>query len=141
VKEWLSGPFYKAVCRVSDEDFERAKEAGAFVSITESALAGSEVALGFRPRSSSCFGNRTGDASSVCVVLFDESRPLLASGPVREPSGGSDEAVVGPAVIFEDLHQPKGIPWRDVDLVMFDGGSDQYAVVGLGGGHRFLRAC
>jgi hypothetical protein len=52
VKEWLSGPFYKAVCRVSDEDFERAKEAGDFVSITESALGGSEVALGFRPRTS-----------------------------------------------------------------------------------------
>jgi hypothetical protein len=52
VKGWLSGPFYKAVCRVSDEDFERAKEVGDFVSITESALGGSEVALGFRPRES-----------------------------------------------------------------------------------------
>jgi hypothetical protein len=50
VKEWLSGPFYKAVCRVSDEEFERAKETPDHVVLTESALAGQEVALAFAPR-------------------------------------------------------------------------------------------
>ena len=50
VEEWLSGPFYKAVCRVSDKEFERAKDAGRYVLITESALDGDEVALGFCPR-------------------------------------------------------------------------------------------
>jgi hypothetical protein len=50
VKEWLSGPFYKAVCRVSDEEFARAKETPDHVVLTESALEGQEVALAFAPR-------------------------------------------------------------------------------------------
>lgn len=50
VAEWLSGPFYKAVCRVSDEDFERAKAVEGRVVLTESALGGQEVAIAFRPR-------------------------------------------------------------------------------------------
>jgi peptidyl-tRNA hydrolase len=50
VKEWLSGPFYKAVCRVSDEEFAKAKETADHVVITESALDGQEVALAFKPR-------------------------------------------------------------------------------------------
>jgi hypothetical protein len=50
VEEWLSGPFYKTVCRVSDEEFERAKETPDHVVITESALGGQEVAIAFRPR-------------------------------------------------------------------------------------------
>ena len=50
VATWLSGPFYKAVCKVNDKEFERAKEAGDFVVMTESALDGAEVALAFRPR-------------------------------------------------------------------------------------------
>ena len=51
VAEWLSGPFYKAVCKVTDAEFEKAKEAGDFVIITESALGNErEVALAFKPR-------------------------------------------------------------------------------------------
>jgi len=50
VAEWLSGPFYKTVCRVSDEEFERAKETPDHVVVTESALGGQEVAVAFRPR-------------------------------------------------------------------------------------------
>jgi hypothetical protein len=50
VQEWLSGPFYKAVCKVTDEEFERAKACHDNVVITESALGGAEVALAFRPR-------------------------------------------------------------------------------------------
>ena len=51
MQEWVSGPFYKVICKASDAEFEKAKEAGDFVAITESALGGAEVALGFRPRS------------------------------------------------------------------------------------------
>jgi hypothetical protein len=50
VAEWLAGPFYKAVCKVSDEEFERAKETPEHVVLTESALDGQEVAIAFMPR-------------------------------------------------------------------------------------------
>jgi hypothetical protein len=50
VKLWLSGPFKKAVCKVTDEQFEQAKSCPDHVVITESALGGDEVALAFRPR-------------------------------------------------------------------------------------------
>ena len=50
VAEWLAGPFYKTVCRVSDEEFARAKETADHVVITESALDGQEVAIAFKPR-------------------------------------------------------------------------------------------
>lgn len=50
VRQWLEGPFRKAVCKVSDEEFERAKQVPDHVLITESALGGQEVALAFRPR-------------------------------------------------------------------------------------------
>ncbi|WP_439624631.1 hypothetical protein [Gemmata sp.] len=48
--EWLAGPFYKTVCRVTDDEFERAKGAEDRVVVTESALGGQEVALALRPR-------------------------------------------------------------------------------------------
>ncbi len=50
VRAWLAGPFFKAVCKVTDEEFERAKEYPDHVVITESALGGTEVALAFKPR-------------------------------------------------------------------------------------------
>jgi peptidyl-tRNA hydrolase len=50
VAEWLAGPFYKAVCKVMDEEFERAKETPDHVVLTESALGGQEVAIAFKPR-------------------------------------------------------------------------------------------
>ena len=50
VTEWLSGPFYKAVCRVSDEEFEKTKVVEDHVVLTESALDGVEVAIAFKPR-------------------------------------------------------------------------------------------
>jgi peptidyl-tRNA hydrolase len=50
VAEWLSGPFYKAVCKVSDEEFVRAKEVPDHVVLTESALDNQEVAVAFKPR-------------------------------------------------------------------------------------------
>jgi hypothetical protein len=50
VAEWLAGPFRKAVCKVTDEEFERAKACADHVVLTESALGGQEVALAFKPR-------------------------------------------------------------------------------------------
>ena len=50
VAEWLSGPFKKTVCRVTEADFERAKATEDHVVLTESALNDQEVAIAFRPR-------------------------------------------------------------------------------------------
>ena len=50
VKQWLSGPFYKVVCKVSEAEFERAKSEPDHVVITESALNNEEVAVAFKPR-------------------------------------------------------------------------------------------
>jgi hypothetical protein len=50
VSTWLSGPFYKAVCMVTDAEFEKAKEVADHVVITESALDGLEIAIAFKPR-------------------------------------------------------------------------------------------
>lgn len=50
IARWLSGPFYKAVVKVSDQEFEDAKRLGDHVVLTESALDGQEVAIAFKPR-------------------------------------------------------------------------------------------
>jgi peptidyl-tRNA hydrolase len=50
VAEWLGGPFRKVVCKVTDEEFARAKETADHVVLTESSLGGAEVALAFKPR-------------------------------------------------------------------------------------------
>ena len=50
VDQWLSGPFYKTICKVSDTEFETAKSFDDHVVITESALDGAEVAIAFKPR-------------------------------------------------------------------------------------------
>ena len=50
VAEWLSGPFYKVICKVSEKQFEQAKEFEDSVLMTESALDGREVAIAFKPR-------------------------------------------------------------------------------------------
>jgi peptidyl-tRNA hydrolase len=50
VAEWLSGPFYKVVCKVTTEEFEEAKRVEDNVVLTESALDDREVAMAFRPR-------------------------------------------------------------------------------------------
>jgi peptidyl-tRNA hydrolase len=49
-KEWLSTSFKKVVCKVSDAEFEKAKQHSDFVVITESTLDHQELALGFKPR-------------------------------------------------------------------------------------------
>jgi hypothetical protein len=50
VVAWLSGPFYKVVCRVTDAEFEAAKAFEDNVVLTESALDGAELAIAFCPR-------------------------------------------------------------------------------------------
>lgn len=50
VAEWLSGPFYKVICRATAAQFEQAKEVADHVVLTESALGHAEVALAFKPR-------------------------------------------------------------------------------------------
>ena len=50
VAEWLSGPFFKSVCRVNAGEFEQAKQFEDSVVLTESALDGREVAIAFKPR-------------------------------------------------------------------------------------------
>lgn len=50
VKAWLSGPFFKAVCKVNAKEFENAKQVPDHVVLTESALGNLEVAIVFKPR-------------------------------------------------------------------------------------------
>jgi peptidyl-tRNA hydrolase len=50
VVEWLSGRFYKVVCKVNEKEFETAKTFDDSVLLTESALNNQEVALAFKPR-------------------------------------------------------------------------------------------
>jgi len=50
VREWLDGPFFKAVCKVNAKEFENAKQVADHVVLTESALGNQEVAIVFKPR-------------------------------------------------------------------------------------------
>lgn len=50
VKQWLSGPFFKAVCKVNAKEFENAKAVADHFVLTESALGNQEVAIVFKPR-------------------------------------------------------------------------------------------
>lgn len=50
VEAWLSGSFYKVICKVNDKEFERAKGVEDHVVLTESALDGEETAIAFKPR-------------------------------------------------------------------------------------------
>ncbi len=51
VAAWLSGPFRKAVCKVTVEEFEKAKEFDDYVLLTETSLGDQEVAIAFKPPS------------------------------------------------------------------------------------------
>lgn len=50
VSQWLSGPFFKAVCKANSKEFENAKAVSDHVVLTESALNDREVAIVFKPR-------------------------------------------------------------------------------------------
>lgn len=50
MQEWVSGTFYKVICKVNDKEFEKAKSFEDHVVLTESALDNQEVAIAFKPR-------------------------------------------------------------------------------------------
>lgn len=50
VQEWLSGPFRKVICKVNDQEFNKAKDISDNVTLTESALDNAEVALAYKPK-------------------------------------------------------------------------------------------
>ena len=50
ITTWLTGPFYKVICKVTDDEFEQAKTTEDHVVLTESALDGKEIAIAFKPR-------------------------------------------------------------------------------------------
>lgn len=52
VIDWISGPFYKVICKVSDNEFENAKRFEDNVILTESSLDNLEVAI--HPGKESC---------------------------------------------------------------------------------------
>ena len=50
VKNWLEGPFYKTVCKVTEKEFEKAKQESDFVILTESTIDNAETIIAFKPR-------------------------------------------------------------------------------------------
>ena len=50
MQEWVSGVFHKVVCKVSESEFNKAKEEINHVVLTESALDSREIAIVFSPR-------------------------------------------------------------------------------------------
>jgi peptidyl-tRNA hydrolase len=50
MKEWLSVSFKKVACKVTDAQFEQAKQFENHVVLTESSLDNQEVAIAFNPR-------------------------------------------------------------------------------------------
>ena len=50
MKEWLDSSFRKVVCKVNDEEFERAKSVQDHVILTESKLDNQEISIAFLPR-------------------------------------------------------------------------------------------
>jgi hypothetical protein len=76
----LSGPFYKAVCKVSGEEFEQPKACLDLVVITESAFGGAEVAIGLKPRQK-C-PRRSGSTGSTAEFV-----PCRSTSPVVRLDG------------------------------------------------------
>ncbi|MFC4635549.1 peptidyl-tRNA hydrolase [Dokdonia ponticola] len=50
MQHWISGTFYKVVCKVTNKEFQKAKTVEDHVVLTESALDHTEVAIAFKPR-------------------------------------------------------------------------------------------
>jgi len=50
VKKWLSGSFYKTICKVNSSEFEKAKEELDYIVIIESTLNNIETIIAFKPR-------------------------------------------------------------------------------------------
>ena len=50
MQTWVSGTFYKVICKVNEKEFEKAKSFEDHVVLTESALDNQEVVIAFKPR-------------------------------------------------------------------------------------------
>jgi Peptidyl-tRNA hydrolase PTH2 len=50
MKKWLAGTQNKTICKVSDEEFEKAKLVPDGVVVSEGGMRGAEVALAYKPR-------------------------------------------------------------------------------------------
>ncbi len=50
MREWISGTFFKTVCEVSEQEFEKARTEPDCTVVTESQMSGVEIALAFKPR-------------------------------------------------------------------------------------------
>lgn len=50
MQDWINGVFYKKLCKVTEKEFELAKEEPGHIVLTESALDGQEVVIAFKPR-------------------------------------------------------------------------------------------
>lgn len=49
-QKWVSGTFYKVICKVNEKEFEKAKTFDDHIVLTESALGNQQVAIAFKPR-------------------------------------------------------------------------------------------
>ena len=50
MQTWVSGTFYKVICKVNEKEFEKAKSFEDHTVLKESALDNQEVAIAFKPR-------------------------------------------------------------------------------------------
>jgi hypothetical protein len=50
VQAWLSGPFFRAICKANAKEFENAKQVDDHVVLAKWALGDQEVAIVFQPR-------------------------------------------------------------------------------------------
>ncbi|MBD2769865.1 hypothetical protein IC235_18400 [Hymenobacter sp. BT664] len=50
MQHWINSVFKKVVCKVTEAEFEQAKQVAKRVLLTESSLGGQEVCLAFSPR-------------------------------------------------------------------------------------------
>lgn len=50
LEDWVKNSFRKVTCKVTEKEFEKAKEYGGFEIVTEMAFDNGEVALAFLPR-------------------------------------------------------------------------------------------
>ena len=105
VAEWLSGPFFKAVCKVTDQEFEKAKAVADHVILTESALGGREVAIAFKPRAD-------WPKMFKFFKLYREAAVAEQAAPSLEKNaqqGGTGQPATRPELGSEgsDKHQPE----------------------------------
>ena len=50
VQNWISGSFFKVICKVNEKEFENSKQFEDHIVLTESGLNSAEVAIAFKPR-------------------------------------------------------------------------------------------